>query len=253
MKVNILCTGFLIVILASCVRHKHIVQFQSNSESDVVKQSFSPYLLQSGDLLSLRVSSLDEESISVFNKEKGERSLSGSYNEIGLFVNSYLVDDSGYVHLPLIGKIVAKGNTVEELHNIVGKHLEKYYKFYSLDVKLVNFKITVIGEVILSGSYNVYREKINVIEAIALAKGFNSFANTEEVILIRVENGQSKMYYLNFLDKKLIEDSNYYCKPGDVLYVNPRRSKAMKNNTSSVQLAITSLSFVLLLWYNLTH
>ena len=238
--------------LNSCVLHKDLTQFQNAQNDESVNVVYTPYILEQGDLISLRISSMDAESESVFNKEKGERS-SGSYSEVGLYLNSYMIDKDGNISVPMIGDVKASGKSIQELQDSLFVRFEKYYRHFSMDVKLVNFKVAVLGEVRISGSFSVYREKLSVLDAIAMAKGFTTYANTEEVLLIRENTGSNEIIKLNFKDKELLASKYFYCRPGDVLYVNPTRAKSFKGNSPVLQMTISTLSLFLLLFYNIVR
>ncbi len=92
-------------------------------------------------------------------------------------------------------------------------------------VKMVNFKITILGEAKVPGQLLIYQNKINIFEAISMAGDLTDFANRNKVALIRQVKGGSKIYYLDLTSDKLLSSELYYLAPNDILYISPLRVK----------------------------
>jgi len=105
-------------------------------------------------------------------------------------------------------------------------------------VKLVSFRVTFLGEVAQQGTHTFYRDRLNILEAIANIGGITDYGNKQNVMLVRTINGNSKVFRLNLADRKILESQFYYLVPNDILVVEPIKFKTN-------QTAISNLSFYL--------
>ncbi len=171
------------------------------------------------------------------------------YSELGLYLDSYVVDDSGYIDFPLIGKIFIKDLKIDQVKNMVQSLINEYLKDVTVTVKLVSFNITVLGEVRMPGTHKVYQDKINIFEAISLAGDLNEFANRQKVALIRQTKEGSRVIYLNLNDINILQSQYYYLKPNDILYFAPLGIKRWGTETFPWALVFSAISTTLLLIY----
>ena len=232
--------------LSSCRSVKEVTYFQKddslvtknskviypNFNQDGVNKPAMPSFLaiiQPHDILSIYITSLSPEASSFFNTiAPGSGPTSDNYStksDIG-----YLVDENGNIELPLVGKVKLGGLTTSIAHDTLVNRLEKYLQVPSVRVYIVNFKITLIGEVSKPGVYNVTNEKINLLEAIALAGDLTIFGNRKEVTLIREVNGEKTFTTINLTKRDLFNAPYYYLHSNDILYIPPVKSKVAQTD-----------------------
>ena len=219
---------FLLIaaVFSSCVPQKRIKYLQKKQKEDTAVFSQAKrdknYLIQTRDNLYIRVFSLDPNASIFFNKQS---SSGGSYNDYAndasIYLNSYSVDDDGNIEFPIIGKVSVKGKTISEINVIVLGLVSEYLKEVAVVVKLVNFKITVVGEVGRPGEFTFYQNQVNVFEAISMAGDMGEFANRNKVALIRKYKDGSKVHYLNLNQENILGSEFYYLQPNDILYISP--------------------------------
>jgi polysaccharide biosynthesis/export protein len=241
---------FILLQLFSCVSYKNLVLLNEN------KQAYSPnnssdsttyYKIQQHDVLKINVSSTDQASVAIFNKEVGATSGSSQVGEGNLYFSSYVVNDSGKISIPILGDISAKGQNVYQLRDSIQKKINTYYKFAIVDVKLASFRISCLGELRNQGAITIYRDKINLMEALALAGGFTDLAKRNSVKIIRTIDGKTEIKRVDFTSEGLLNHEWYQLMPNDVIYVEPLKAAALKTNTTTVSLVISVVSFALLL------
>src|SRR4030065_836641 len=116
------------------------------------------------------------------------------YTESGIYLNSYTVNDSGYVEFPLIGKIMVNNFTIEQIREKIQQRVNEYVKNTIVIVKLANFRVSMLGEFKNPGKYVVYQDKINIFEAIAMAGDMTDFAKRNKVLLVRQSENGVKTY-----------------------------------------------------------
>jgi len=138
-----------------------------------------------------------------------------------------------------------KGLTLAEVVDLIQKTLNEYFKECTVNVKLVNFDVAVIGEVNSPGNFTVYRDQLNIFQAIGLAGGLKEFGNPKRVKLIRQTQTGSNMFEIDLTDNKILSSSNFYLMPNDIIYVEPLNSKSTAYRTFPYSLILVSLSTLL--------
>jgi len=251
---RLLPVSMMIVFLSSCVTQKQVKYLQRQQQNDTTRsyqnQRLSDYKIQPYDNLYIRVFSLDEKSYLFFNKQNTlTNNYTMAYNDLALYLDSYSVSDSGFIDFPMIGKIFVKDLRIDQVKNTIQTLINEYLKDVTVTVKLVSFNISVLGEVRLPGTHIVYKDKINIFEAISLAGDLNDFANRQKVALIRQTKEGSRVIYLNLNSIDILRSQYYYLKPNDILYIAPLGIKRWGTETFPWTLIMTALSTITLLIY----
>ena len=222
---------FLLLGFASCVPQKEVL-FLQNMPSTIdstgkainyMNERAVNYTIQPGDNLFIRVVSMDDKSSMVFNNENASRS--NSYTDASIYLTSYTVNEEGQIDFPLVGKIVVKNLTVEQVKDKLQSILSDYMKETVVMVKLTNFNLTVIGEVSRPGQYKVYQSEINLFEAVAMAGNMTDFAKRDDVKIIRQTKTGSEVVTVNMKEADVLSSEYYYLKPNDIIYVEPLKIK----------------------------
>jgi polysaccharide biosynthesis/export protein len=243
----------LAYLFSSCVSQKKIKYLQQKQKEDTntyfEMNRTADYKIQAKDNLYIRISSLDERTNSLFNSMSGASSMTGGgyYQDAGIYLSSYTVSDEGYIEFPILGKVYIKELTVEQTKNLLQQLVNEYIKEAVVIVKMVNFKVTILGEARNPGSLTIYQNKINVFEAIAMAGDLSDFANRNKVTLVRQVKGGSKIYYMDLTSNKLLSSELYYLSPNDILYISPLRVKQYGFATFPYALVFSSITLLLTL------
>ncbi len=251
-RVSILITAifFILIIISSssCVTHRQLVMLQSGNDQaySAVYNFNDRYLLQSGDILHIKVSSLDQKSVEIFNKSVGSMQNS-NLTSSNLYIFGYTVDSDGNIRLPLIGDLKVDGFSIDSTRSLITESLSSYFKHFTVDVKLVNYRVSILGEVANPGTQFVYNMDNTIYHAISQAGGPTTHANLKKVKLIRHEVGGTKMYTINLSDNSLLDSSFAHVLPGDVYYLEPKKSKATQHNVQLYSLVISTLSLTVIL------
>ncbi len=214
----------VIALLSSCVTQKQVKYLQQLQKDDTAHSYTTKpgvdYKIQPKDNLYIKIFSLDEKTYSFFNKA-GSANYSDFVNDASIYLNSYSVSNDGNIEFPIIGKIYIKDLTVEQAKDMVQKLVDEYLKETMVVLKLVNFNLTVLGEVRRPGQYKIYQEKINIFEAISLSGDMTDFAERGKVALIRQTKDGARVNYLDLKSSKILNSEFYYLKPNDIIYVSP--------------------------------
>lgn len=224
MKNKIYVIGFLtILLLFSCASKKDVVYFQE-VEDVIVNDTLIHFesSIQVGDLLSINVSAVDGEAALPFNLYETPM--------VGNSVSSnkpltYLVDASGNIQFPVIGELKVEGSTTMEIHKNLTTILEAYIKNPIINIRLTNFKVTVLGQVNSPGTYEVSNERISILDAIGLAGDLEIHGKRNNVLLIREQHGQRTFVTIDLTNKELFSSPYYYLSQNDVVYVEPNKTQ----------------------------
>jgi polysaccharide export outer membrane protein len=243
---------FAALVLSSCVPQKKIKYLQKKQATDTAyfytNKRNVDYKIQAKDNLYIRVFSLDEKAFWFFNKSSGTGSYNDYANDASIYLNSYSVTSDGYIDFPIIGKIFVEGLNVDQVKSMIQKLVNEYIKETNVVVKMVNFRITVVGEVMRPGEFTIYKDDINIFEALSLAGDLTEFANRNRVALIRQVKGGSKVYYLDLTSDKLLNSDYYYLQPSDIIYITPLGYKRWGlGSTFPWAIVLASISTTLLL------
>jgi len=209
--------------------------------------------IQVDDLLSITVTSLNPESNMLFNV--GVLMPSGDRNNT--IVNSpinenYLVDKDGNINYPVVGLINLKGLTKQEAIQKMNGLLNEYVKDPIINIRFMNFKVTVIGEVQNPNSFVIPTEKITILEALGLAGDMTAYGKRENVMVIREKDGVRTATRLNLNEKNVLTSPYYYLQQNDIVYVEPYKTRSIQADANPTRFAlITSLSSIaIILFFN---
>ncbi|MDE7407013.1 MAG: polysaccharide biosynthesis/export family protein, partial [Muribaculaceae bacterium] len=160
---------------------------------------------------------------------------------------TYVVNSNGDITFPVIGTLHVAGMTTTQLTKMLEEKISKDVVNPIVYVRIVNFKVSVIGEVKTPGVKEVTRERFSVLDALASANDMTEYGDRSKVILIREENGKRTSHLLNLNDAATLESPYFYMRQNDVLVVEPNNirqdnSKYNQNNSYKLQVISTVVS-----------
>lgn len=223
---KIICSTLLLMIsLSSCLSPKEIVYLQNDSVDQSLVNNNYKTTFKSDDLIQIIVNSEDVESSLPFNLAVISRT-ANSKSAVGQPIfQSYLVDNKGFIDFPVLGELKVAGLSRENLiKNLKNKLSPDYVKNPSINIKIVNFKVTILGDVKSPGRYVVENERITIMEALGLAGDLTPTA-LRNIEVHREENNKKNIYYLDLLSKKTYTSPAYYLQQNDLVYVKPNYAK----------------------------
>ncbi|MDR1730378.1 MAG: polysaccharide biosynthesis/export family protein [Prevotellaceae bacterium] len=228
---------FLLSGFISCGSTKTIAylqdaeNFKYNSELD----SLYDARIKPKDLLTITVTTFDKEASLPFNLTMPLAATQTNSLTSQPVLQSYLVDNEGNIDFPVLGKIQVMGKTKTQLEDLLKQELKTYLKEEPLvNVRFVNYKISVLGEVGRPNTFTVVNEKVNILEALALAGDLTIFGKRENVKLIREHaDGGKEIIIINLNDSELIRSPYFYLQQNDILYVEPNKAKARNSQVST--------------------
>lgn len=249
-KFKLFFLSIIALAMFSCVPQAKMKYLQ-DKEGDTVKSEFKilkpDYKIKPGDYLYARVVSLDQKSNEIFATIAGSAAANYNMNitDQNLYLTSYLVNDSGYIDFPLLGRFLVKDRTVAEVQHLLTKSVSEIIVGSSVIVKLVMYNISILGEVKNPGKISIYNNRVNIFEALALANDITSYGNRSKVQIIRTEGDKNKIVVLDLISKDILSSPYYYLQPNDIVYVEPLKEKSWKFETFPYAVVLSSISLLL--------
>ena len=206
----------VIFITESCSVNK--VLFENIPENLEIK--IPEAVITFGDLLDVRISSLNNLSTSIFTPIAMDK-IGTIRNAEARKLDGYLVDSSGNIDIPYLGKVKAIGLTCSLLSESIKIELKEYVKNPSVSTKILNFRVSILGEVAKPGTFDVINQSISFTELISRAGDFNKNADPTKVMIIRSSNNEIETQYLDLTSYEFFTSEYYFLKQNDKIYVRP--------------------------------
>lgn len=252
--IQVLYLLFITAVFSSCsgfksnfIRKQDQPYIQVDSKETLDKYKLETYKVQARDLLSVSLNSPDLNTNLYFNRE-GSSNRINQPNSISLYFTGYLVSDSGYINLPMIGKHSVVNRTAEDIEDSISKELSKYLKEFSVSVKLANFRITLLGEVSQPGTYYFYESKVTLLQALSMAGDFDEYANRSKLRIVRDLPEKTLTFEIDLKNKDFLSSQEFILRTGDIIYVEPLKSKVFSANRNVLTIVISSITAALTLY-----
>lgn len=239
-------------LFVSCASKKDIILFSDIKEGTENNITYSFPKIQVNDILDVKITTLNPETAIPYNSINANSTAISSIELLKL--QGHLVSAEGKINLPILGAINASGKTTSELEKSISTILESngHLKNPSVSVRILNAKVTILGEVKMPGTYTYSEQTITLPQAIGYAGDITIEANRKEVMLIREEEGMRKYHKIDLTKSDWFNSPYYNIKQNDIVYVYPNNVKVKSagfiGNTSTVLSVFSILltTFVLL-------
>lgn len=239
-----------------CKSYKNIAYLQDVPDSltsEALKVTTIPYIdpkIGPDDILEVRIQTPLSNNIMGSNEETPITSIIAD-NGRKLKESEFLVDKDGFIFIPQIGKIKVGGLSTFDAARLIEREAAFYYKNPVVNVRNVNFKITVLGEVAKPGQYIIPNEKLTVFEALGIAGDLTIYGKRNNVMLVRNVNTTTTVIRLDLNKSDIFASPYYYIRPGDIIYVQPNKAKVASSDASQVRTlsiltSLTTLAIVLI-------
>lgn len=242
-KITLLSLLFVLFLTTSCASRKDLVYLQGGSNAKELV-SYEP-VLQPDDVVMIVVSSENPEVAAPYNL-KAITVQGDSENTIGTQrMQTYILDKEGKIEFPLLGSIALGGLTKTQAVAKLKELLKDHVSDAVINFRILNFKVTVLGEVQKPGTYSVASERITLLEAIGMSGDLTIYGNRTNVLLIREKNGTKTMERIDLTKSDFLNSSAYYLSQNDVVYVEPNKTRI---NSSAIgpnlTIGISALSLI---------
>lgn len=238
--------ALLLLLATGCVPYKTVPYFTDipeKGDSSSISNYYTDPIIQKNDILKITVSSLDQDVTRLFSFNSEDRN-QGNSNSAG---SSYLVDPDGNIHMPLIGVVHVAGMTTWQIRDSVTLKLEPYLKETVVEIRIMSFRIAVMGDVMRPGIYSVQNERMTLTEALTLAGDLNISAKRNNVLLVREENGKQKQIRFDLQSREIYNSPYFYLRSNDLIYVQPGRISTRDVNFRNLTYLATLISLIALI------
>ena len=240
------------LLITSCVSRKEIVYFQELEEvQSQISSEKNNIEIKPDDILTIRVSAPEQTAAIPFNLTKSVAGLAGGQaGGANVELETYLVSDEGTIDFPIIGTIEVAGMTNTALARKLKEELTAYVDDPIVNVRILNFQVSVLGEVANPGTFSIDDDHLSLPKALGFAGDVLLTGKRKNILVMRKENGETKYAYLDLTDADVINSPFYNLQQNDVVYVEPigpRRQTASYLGTAASYLSVISVVTSLIL------
>lgn len=241
------------LLLSSCVSNKEILYFQDADAYSLTDIVYTENTIQPNDILSVNISAAMPETALPYNRNAGSGVINSTSLEV-LKLQGYLVNAEGAISIPVLGRVVVKGQTSTALEETIATLLEMGGHLVDpvVTVRLLNAKVTVLGEVKIPGTFGFTEQNLTVPQALGYAGDLTINGKRDEIMLIRELDGKRRITRIDLTTADWMDNPEYNIKPSDILVVQPNRAKVktagyVGNVTTIVAIASLLVSAAILL------
>jgi polysaccharide export outer membrane protein len=223
-------------LLASCVQHRQLVNFNEGPEFDAINKVIErqAILVRPDDLLEISVQTTDPETSKPFQFNNSINP--GSVGtETAANSQIFRVDQNGTIQFPMIGALPVQGLSTSGVRDSLAARLDRYFNAPIINVRLLNFRFSVLGEVRAPGSFTVPNEHTNILEALGMAGDLTNYGNRENILIVRERSGNREFGHLNLHDRSIFQSPYFYLQPGDIVYIEPIKAKVGSTEDGSTK------------------
>jgi len=245
----------LAMALYSCKTSEDMAYLKDMTDQELqdhVPQKPVEYRIRPNDILYVKILTMNPEINMLFNQSQ-----SSQYSSVGTqqmygdltsqYLNGSIVDLKGEITLPILGNIKMEGLTIAEAQAAVNKKAGEQLKEYTVQVKLLSFKYTLVGEFRSPGIYYNYNNNITILEAISRAGGITDYGKINNLMVVRTTPAGYKSYLIDLASEKILTSEAFYLQPDDVIYARPDKNKNIALNAVTYSLLLSSITTLLVL------
>ena len=248
----------LVLLLGACISNRRSVYLQDKSQKRAhdaaveheFEDPYQEFVLEPGDVLSVNINhyqlTAGSEPSSTGEEPAAMRSVQHPY------LSGLRIDESLSISLPVIGKVKVGGLTLDQAQLAIDSAASEFYASPTSKVFLMNFDVTVLGEVGRPGTYPVYDNKVTIFEALGYANDAGIYANREVIRISRTRGGKNRILHVDLTDENLLMSPRLYLQPNDVVMVKPLKRKKYTLNDSqgilrTISVALSSVGVIIAL------
>ena len=245
-------TFIVIIILSSCTTPKDIIMFQETDGTlkryDIPKAP--EHKIRPFDNLYLSVLTLDPEVNALFNPSSQGDGFSSSTQQMygspeSRDINGYRVSQNGTITVPIIGEINVAGLSLNEAQNHIKEKAVEYLVDPTIQVKYLNYKVLILGEVGFPGIYYNYDGNISIFDAISMANGISEYADLKNTLVKRYSGNKIATIEVDLTDNSIYSTDIFYLQPNDLVYIPPSKLKRRQENVQTYSQILSTISVLL--------
>lgn len=216
------CTSYIRYMKNSDITHQDTLNYPKNIPEE--------YRLQPGDILSVQIYTYNEDINEIMTIGTQQQNFNQQRGGQNMYYTGYMLNDSGFIRLPVIGDVNVNGNTLPECRQTVQHAAEKFFVSPIVVVKSTGINIACMGEFNGQGMINIPREQIDIYDAISYAGGLSEYADKKNIKVIRNEQNRYREYLVDLTDPRTLTTKKFYVYNNDKIIADPVKSKILRRN-----------------------
>jgi polysaccharide export outer membrane protein len=239
-----------LTLFFSCKTRKDLLYLQDIKDKEVLNvPGPSPeYRIKVDDNLYVDIQTINTAINQIFNSTQNSAGSGGNSSPTAnQSLTGYIVNSEGVIIIPGLGAVPVAGKTASEAQTLIQERANIYLKDASVQVKILSFKVTVLGELRNPGVFYNYSSSMTILDAIGLAGGMTENAMINQLLVVRRTPTGSKSYRLDLSEKKMFASEAFYLQPNDVIYVNSDRLKNFRLNTTALSFVLSGLTTIIVM------
>ena len=238
-----------VLLVASCTTTKNLTYLNNLPKTEgpqYFPYAMQDYKVQYRDILYVDIKATTADG-KIENVLQGNSTVNMSYmqSESSQYLIGFNVDKNGKILLPVLGHIMVSGKDLDEIRGIIQHKVDSVYNHAYVDVKLLSFKFTVLGEARTPGTFINYNDYLTVFEAVGRAGGIGDYGRHDRILVVRSTPEGSKTFVLNLQDKAILSSEAYFLMPNDVVIIEPAKHKILNMNLPTFSFLITSVTGII--------
>lgn len=228
----------------SCTSTKKIAYFQGADEKTIQEQArYYQVRIMPNDNLHITVSSINPEAVRIFNSINTE--VTTNLNSESLNIMGYIVDNDGNINFPVLGTVHLGGLTKAEAIDTLKNRISEYVIDPTVNIRFLNYKVTVLGEVARPGTFTVKDERITIPEALGLAGDMTIYGKRDNVLVYRDVDGKQTFHRIDMTSPDVFASEYFHLRQNDVVYVQPNKAKSGSSAyNQNLSLGISAVSLL---------
>ena len=251
MKFNHIPISIIVVftlLLSSCVTNKKLIYLQAEgAREEFIAITPATYIIQPYDNLFIRVVTPDPIWSDMFNTLPASIP-SISLNELSADMLSYTVEDDGSIELPYAGRFIVAGKTLNMIKDELDDALKNLVADAVVTVKMINNYVSIIGEVQRPGKYPIYKDRLNIFQALAMAGDLGTYSDRQKIQLIRQTPEGNVVKEFSLKNRSIIGSQFFYIMPNDVIYAPPMKGRFFQMNAFPYSVILSTITTFILIW-----
>ncbi|MDH7463649.1 polysaccharide biosynthesis/export family protein [Chitinophagaceae bacterium 26-R-25] len=231
--------ALLVLMLASCGNPKELRYFQGEFDTAKLSQvNYSDPVIQAGDVLSIKVYSDDNAAADPYNMISTASGASASTQPNTMM--GYEVDNAGYIQMAGLGPLKVSDLTFLQLQGVLDKKFEKLLNHPYYNIRFLNFKITILGDVSRPGTYTFPVQKVSIMDALGMAGDLTIYGKRDNILVVREKDGKREFGRLNLKSPDIFKSEWFYLKQNDMVYVDMLNKKAVTTDQTMRWIGIST-------------
>lgn len=233
-----------------CQSPKNMVYLKDASNRDTIltyQQPEKKYHISPNDIIFVRILTGNPEISALYNNTPATGFSTSLSSEADQYINGFTVDSDGKIKLPVLGSLKVEGLTLQKAEKQIQQLADNYLVDATVIVRLLNYKVTVLGEVTRPGVYSHYNDRLTILEAIGKAGDITDLGDKRNIMVIRPIPEGRITYQVDLTNRDLLTSPAFFLKPNDVVYVKPSKSKAFQINLPTMSMILSSVTTIIVL------